>query len=112
VTLPVAIIAVVLVLAGVLVVWKTRHKGAGAGLLAAAGALFAVLVLDREKRRSGEVSARTDRIKEGRKEAAADAEATEAALTESVEEEASVHSGAAEEQEALSTPSERQRIDA
>lgn len=111
-TLPVAIIAVVLVLVGAFALWKTKHKEAGAGLLAAAGALFALLVLDKERKRSGEVAARTDRVKEGRKEAAADAEATEAALSESVEEEASVHSGAAEEQEALSSPSKRQRIEA
>ena len=110
-TVPIAIIAVALVVAGVLLAWKAKQKGIGAGLLAAAGALFALLVLDKEKRRAGEVSAKTENIKEGREEATADSEATEAALTEKVKEEVSVHAGAAEEQEALATPSERQRID-
>ncbi len=111
-TIQIAVIASVLVVVGLVALWKTKHKGAGAGLLAAAGALFALLVLDKEKGRAAEVSAKTDKVKEGREEATADSAATEAALAEKVEEEASVHSGAAEEQEALSNPSERQRIEA
>ena len=87
-----------------------RFKKVVAGIGVAAVAGIALLVMTNEDRkRAREVRARTRGVKEGRQDAAEDAEDTKAALDSEVKDEAAVHKEAAEDQEAL-TSEERQRL--
>jgi NH3-dependent NAD+ synthetase len=85
--------------------------GAGGGIAAAIAAVVAVLVLNKEKKRAGEVVASTKEVRLGRQDAKEDSSATEAAIEQEVAAEEGIHEKASSEQEELKTM-KRERLKA
>ena len=80
---------------------RTKLVGVGLGVAGALAAIVAVLTINKEKKRAGEVVASTKEVKLGRQDAKEDAKATEAAIEEEVALEGDLHGEASAEQEEL-----------
>jgi len=93
---------------------KLRTKmvgGVGIGIAAALAAIVALLSLNREKKRAGDIAASTKQVKGGREEAKEDAKETERELDAAVSEEVDAHQEASDEQESLKSM-KRERLKA
>jgi len=99
------ILAVLLVVLGVAAVkneeLRTKLVGVALGLVGALAAIVAVLTVNREKKRAGEVAASTKEVKTGRVEAKEDSLETERSLDIEVAKEEDTHKEAVGEQEDL-----------
>ena len=80
---------------------RTKLVGVGLGIAGALAAIVAVLTINREKKRAGEVIASTKEVKLGRQDAKEDSSVTEAAIEQEVAVEKEVHEEASSEQEEL-----------
>ena len=89
--------------------FRTAAIGVAGAAVAVITTLFFFFVADKEHRRNIKVRQTVKEIKEGRKSAKEDKEATEEALTAEANKEAEVHDEAKDEQDALAKP-ERTRL--
>lgn len=80
---------------------RTKLVGVGLGIAGALAAVVAVLTINRERKRAGDIAASTKQVKGGREEAKEDAKETEKELDAAVSEEVDVHKEASDEQESL-----------
>ena len=90
---------------------RAKIVGVAGGVAAALAAIVAVLVINKEKKRAGDIAASTKQVRGGREEAKEDAKETERELDAAVSEEVDAHQEASDEQESLKSM-KRERLKA